>query len=89
MGDLDTALNSNDPRLAKYRALAKEIGDTQEEFTAWVDRLFDRWHRVEEREAAAGAREAALAEREKALATREKALAARLARAAELAHEPA
>jgi hypothetical protein len=43
-------LRQNDPRLAKYRKAAEKIGDTPEEFMAWIDRLFERYAALDGRE---------------------------------------
>jgi hypothetical protein len=86
-------LQSNDPLLANYRRVAKQVGDTPAEFTAWVNRVFERGAALDDREAAAKAREAALDRREDAIARREHVVAAQLsamqARLSDLVGEPA
>jgi DNA repair ATPase RecN len=86
-------LNTSDPRLAKHRRAAEKIGDTPEEFSAWVDRMFERCAALDDREAAAKDRERDLDQREKALTRRERAVAAQLAEMRErlgaLVEEPA
>jgi hypothetical protein len=72
-------LEADDPRLAKYRAVAAKIGDTPEEFSAWVDRLFEQEGALKDRGDALRAREAAVVERENAATAREKLIAERLA----------
>jgi DNA repair ATPase RecN len=93
MNTLNLDLESNELRLANYRKVAKHLGLTQEEFTDWITRLFERYAALDGREASATAREQALDQREKAVARREKAVAAQLSemrsRLGALAEEPA